>query len=144
MATLFRAEGLQVTEELIRSEQGTFAIADVRSAWVARKRIGRGSRLLTAVLGIGAVLALIGGAGAIGWLTEHWVYLLWAPVVLFAAAWIGLLDPIALYLEKRRHDLWIDTPAGPVPIWRHNSVEVNKALRAIERAHERLRERYEP
>jgi Family of unknown function (DUF6232) len=140
MATLFRAEGLQVTEELIRSEPGTFAIADVRSVWVARKRIGRGSRLLTALLGIGAVLALVGGAG---WLTEHWEYLLWAPVVFFAAAWIGLLDPIALYLEKRHHDLWIDTPAGAVPIWRHNSVEVNKALRAIGRARERLRERYE-
>ncbi len=143
MATLFRADGLQVTEEWIRSVPGTFAVGDVRSAWVARKQIGRGSRVLSALLGVAAVVALIGGAGAAGWLTEHWEFLLAAPVVFFVAAWIGLLDPIAIYLEKRHHDLCIDTPAGAVRIWRNNSVEVNKALRAIERARERQREQYE-
>jgi hypothetical protein len=143
MATLFREDGLQVTEEWIRSVPGTFAISDVRSAWAARKQIGRGSRLLSALLGIAAVVALIGGAGASGWLIEHWEYLLAAPVVFFVAAWIGLLDPIAIYLEKRHHDLWIATDRGAVRIWRNNSVEVNKALRAIQRAQERLHEQHE-
>ena len=143
MATLFRAAELQVTEEWIRALPGTFAIKDVRSAWSTRRRVSRGSRLLTALLGVGLVLVLIGGAGLTGWLTDNWMWLLAAPVVFFAAAWIGLLDPIAIYMEKRHHELWIATDSTAVAVWKDNAVEVNKALRAIQRARERYLERFD-
>jgi len=143
MATLFSEDGLQVTDEWIRSVPGNFAIRDVRSTWVTRKQIGRGSRLLTALLGAGAMLVLIGGAGASGWLSRNWTYLLWTPLIVVVAGAIGLLDPLAVYLEKRHHELWIATDSVAVRVWKHNSVEVHKALRAIQRARERNQEQYE-
>ena len=143
MAVWFREEGLQVTDDWIRSHAGAFAIRDVRRVWVTRRQISRGSRLMTAALGAGVVLVVIGGAGATGWLTRNWVWLLAAPAVFFLAASIGLFDPVAIYLEKRHHQLWIATDTTAAPIWKHNNVEVNKALRAIERARERHREQYE-
>jgi hypothetical protein len=143
MTLLFHTEGLQVTDDWIRSTSGTFAIPDVRNAWVTRRQIGRGSRFLTAGLGLAAGLILIGVAGASGWLTRNWVWLLGAPVAFFVAAGIGLLDPVAIYLEKRHHELWIATDTVAVRLWKHNSVEVNKALRSIQRARERHREQYE-
>ncbi|HEX6873566.1 MAG TPA: DUF6232 family protein, partial [Micromonosporaceae bacterium] len=143
MATLFRDDGLCITDDWIRARPGTFAISEVRTAWVTRRQVGRGSRVLTAVLGIVAVLAVIGTAGLTGWLTHNWWWILAAPVIFFLAAAIGLLDPVAIYLEKRHHELWITTNTTAVRLWKHNSVEVNKALRAIHRACERHRERYE-
>jgi hypothetical protein len=143
MAILFRADELQVTEDWIRAPSGTFPIRDVRSAWVTRRQIGRGSRLMTAALGAGALLIVIGGAGATGWLTRNWIWIVAAPAFFFVAAAIGLLDPIAIYLEKRHHELWIATDSVAVRVWKQNSVEVNKALRAIQRARERHREQYE-
>jgi hypothetical protein len=143
MTVLFQTEGLQVTDEWIRSTSGTFAIPDVRNAWVTRRQIGRGSRFLTAGLGFGGGLIVIGLAGTSGWLTRNWVWLLAAPVIFFVAAGIGLLDPIAIYLEKRHHELWIATDTVAVRLWKHNNVEVNKALRSIQRARERHREQYE-
>jgi hypothetical protein len=140
---LFHAENLQVTNDWIKAPSGAFAIKDVRSAWVTRRQIGRGSRWLMAALGTGALLIVIGGAGATGWLTRNWIWLLAAPAFFFLAAAIGLLDPIAIYLEKRHHELWIATDSVAVRVWKHNSVEVNKALRAIQRARERHREQYE-
>jgi len=143
MAVLFRAQALQVTDEWIRSGAGTFAIRDIRNAWVTRRQVNRGSRMLTAGLGVGAMLILIGGAGATGWLTRNWMWLLAAPVIFLAAAWIGLLDPVAIYLEKRHHELWIATDAGSALVWKANSVEANKALRQIQRARERHQEQYD-
>ena len=64
-------------------------------------------------------------------------------MLVFVAAGIGLLDPVAVYHEKRHHELWITTDAVSVQIWKANSVEANKALRAIQRARERHQERYE-
>jgi hypothetical protein len=143
MALFFREDGLQVSDDWIRARSGSFAIRDIRRVWVTRRQLARGSRLLTTALGAGLVLVAIGGAGTAGWLTRYWMWLLAAPVVLFLAAAIGLLDPVAIYLEKRHHELWIATDTMAVQIWKHNSVEVNKALRAIERACERHREQYE-
>ena len=144
MATLFRAHTLQVTDDWIRSGAGTFAIRDVRSAWVTRRQTNRGSRWLTAGLGVGGILIIIGGVGATGWLTRNWMWLLAAPVIFLAAAWIGLLDPVAIYLEKRHHELWITTDGGSALVYKANSVEANKALRQIQRARERYQEQYEP
>jgi hypothetical protein len=143
MALLFRSDHLQVTEDWIRSSAGTFAIRDIRSAWVTRKQIGRGSRLTTGLLGVAALLVVIGGAGATGWLEANWVWLAASPVLFFVAAGIGLLDPIAIYLEKRHHELWIATDKVSVRLWKANAIEANKALRAIQRARERHREQYE-
>jgi hypothetical protein len=143
MAVLFHSSGLQVTDNWIRTDAGAFAVRDVRRAWVTRRQLGRGSRLLTAGLGFTGLLVLIGGVGVSGWLNRNWIWILAAPVLFFAAATVGLLDPIAIYLEKRHHELWIATDAVAVQIWRHNRVEVHKALRAIQRARERAREQNE-
>ena len=83
------------------------------------------------------------GSSATGWLKGHWLWILAAPVLFFAAAAIGLLDPVAIYLEKRHHELWIVTDTVAVNIWRANRIEVHKALRAIQRARERAREQNE-
>jgi hypothetical protein len=143
MATLFRADDLQITDEWIRAVPGTFPISDVRSAWSTRHGASRGSRLMTALLGIGAVLVVVGGIGMTGWLTRNWMWVLAAPLLFFAAAAIGLLDPVAIYLEKRHHELWIATNSVEVKVWKHNAVEVNKAIRAIQRARERYVDRFD-
>jgi hypothetical protein len=143
MGFLFRTDQLHVTDEWIRSAAGTFAIRDIRNAWVTRRQIGRGSRLITGLLGVAALLIVIGGAGATGWLAHNWMWVLATPVLFFVSAAIGLLDPVAIYLEKRHHELWIATDTVSVRLWKANSIEVNKALRAIQRARERHREQYE-
>jgi len=143
MTVLFHESGLQVTDDWIRTDSGSFPIREVRRAWVTRRQLGRGSRLMTAGLGFGALLVLVGGVGATGWFNRNWLWILAAPVLFFAAAAIGLLDPIAIYLEKRHHELWIGTDTVAVQIWRHNRIEVHKALRAIQRARERDREQNE-
>jgi hypothetical protein len=140
MTTLFRADDLQVTDDWIRAVSGTFRIPEVRNVWVTRRQAGRGNRFMTTALGIGVLLVLIGGAGATGWLTRNWAWLLATPVLLLVAAWIGLLDPIAVYLEKRHHELWIATDSVAVRVWKANAVEARKALRAIERARERYQD----
>jgi Family of unknown function (DUF6232) len=137
MAMLFRADDLLITDEWIRADTGTVAIGDVRQVWVARRQAGRGSRVMTAILGAGVLLVIIGGVGATGWLTRNWVWLLAAPLLFVVAAHIGLLDPIAVYLEKRHHELWIATDTMAMPIYKANAVEANKALRAIQRGSER-------
>ena len=143
MARLFDENGLQITDDWIRTPAGTFAIAEVRAAWVTRRQATRGNRWLTAGLGAGFVLVLVGGAGMSGWLARYWVWLLASPVVFFVVAAVGLLDPIAIYLEKRHHELWITTGTVSVLLWKANKVEVRKALRQIQRARERHREAYE-
>ena len=143
MARLFDEEGLQITDGWIRTRTGSYAIGAVREAWVTRRQVTRGSRLLTAGLGAGVVLVFIGGAGMTGWLSRNWIWLLFSPVFFFIGASIGLFDPIAIYLEKRHHGLWITTNTGTVMLWKANKVEVSKALRQIQRARERHREQYE-
>jgi hypothetical protein len=137
VARLYDHDGLVVTENWILTPTARYAIADVRHAWVTRRQLGRGSRWFTYGLGTGFVLVLLGGAGLTGWLSHGWLWLLAAPVLLFVAGTIGLLDPIAIYLEKRRHELWITTTAGSVLVWKANAVELGKALRQINRARQR-------
>jgi hypothetical protein len=78
-----------------------------------------------------------------GWLTRNWLWLLASPIIFFAAASIGLFDPVAIYLEKRHHELWIATDTTAIRLWKANRIEVSKALRQIQRARERHREQYE-
>lgn len=137
MAMLFHADGVQVTEDWVRGPAGTIRVADVRRVWVTRRQTSRGSRALTATLGFAVVLVVLGGAGLSGWLTRNWLWILAAPVIFLVVAWIGLLDPLAVYLEKRHHELWVATDTVALMIYKANSVEANKALRAIERAVER-------
>jgi hypothetical protein len=137
---LFHAADLQISEELIRTPAGRLRIADVRRVWVTR-RAGRGSRTMTAALGVAAVLVVIGGVGLSGWLADNWPWLLTAPVIFVVVVHFGLLDPIAIYLEKRHHELWVATDHEALCIFRANSVEARKAQRAIERAAERRAER---
>jgi hypothetical protein len=115
-------------------------MAGVREAWVTRRQAARGGRWMTGALATGAMLVLIGGVGLTGWLTRNWTWLLATPLVLLLAGSIGLLDPVAIYLEKRHHELWIATDDGPVLLWKANAVEVGKALRQIQRARQRLRD----
>jgi hypothetical protein len=144
MARLFTEQGLQITDEWIRTPRGTYPISGVREAWVTRRQITRGSRLLTAGLGAGFVLVLVGGAGMTGWFSRNWLWLLASPVLFFLAASVGLFDPVAIYLEKRHHELWIVTDTNlAVRLWKANKVEVHKALRQIQRARERHREQFE-
>ena len=136
MATLFRSDELIVTDEGICTAAGVVAIGDIRQVWVAR-RVGPGGRLLTGLLGAGVMAIIIAIVGASGWLTRNWIWLLAAPVIFVVAAHFGLVDLIAIYLEKRHHQLWIATDQTAMPIYRANSVEAKKAMRAIQRAHER-------
>jgi hypothetical protein len=137
VARLYEHDGLVVTENWILTPTARYPIADIRQAWVTRHQVSRGSRWFTYGLGTGFVLVLLGGAGLTGWLSRSWLWLLAAPVLLFVAGTIGLLDPIAIYLEKRHHELWVTTSAGSVLVWKANAVELGKALRQINRAHER-------
>jgi hypothetical protein len=137
MTRLFDQRGLQVSEEWIQTPTGLYGMADVHHAWVTRRRANRGSRWLTIGLAAGAVLVLAGGAGLTGWLIRHWLWLLAAPLLVLGLGSIGLLDPIAIYLEKRHHELWITTGTGDVLLWRANAVEARKALRQIQRARQR-------
>lgn len=126
MGVLYERPGIRITDEWLRCQVGTYAIRDLRSAWVTRRQVTRGSRLLTAGLGVGALLVLIGGAGLSGWLTRNWTWLLFSPVLFFVAASIGLLDPVAIYLEKRHHELWIQTDTQAVRVWKANKIEVTR------------------
>jgi len=143
MAVLYERPGIKVTDEWIRCDIGTYSIRDLRSAWVTRRQASRGSRMLTAGLSAGAVLVLVGGAGMSGWLNRNWTWILASPLLFFVAGSIGLLDPVAIYLEKRHHELWIQTDTHAVRAWKANKIEVNKALRQLQRARERHREEYE-
>ena len=139
MALLFRDrdDALKVTDHWIQSTTaGNIAIRDVRQVWVAR-RTGAGSRAVTILLGAGVLMVIIGAVGATGWFTRNWIWLLAAPFLFMIAVHFGLLDLLAIYLEKRHHELWVSTATIAMPIYRANLVEARKAQRAIERASER-------
>jgi hypothetical protein len=137
MVRLYDHDGLVVTDDWILTPAGRYKISDVRDSWVTRRQLGRGSRWFTYGLGVGTILILLGASGLTGWLTRNWLWLLTAPVIVLAAGTIGLLDPIAIYLEKRHHELWITTDAGSVRVWKANAVEAGKAMRQINRARQR-------
>jgi len=140
MAILFNERELLVTEECVRTTTHEYPIRLVRRVWITLPESTRGVRLTVTAVLVGAVVAVAAWALASGWLTDHWIAV---PVLIIAAVvagWAGFLDPLAVYLEKRRHDLWIDVDGMPVRVWSDNKVEVNKAVRAIERARERHRD----
>jgi hypothetical protein len=143
IARLYDHDGLVVTDDWILTPTGRYRISDVQDAWATRRQLTRGSQWFTYGLGTGAVLVLVGAAGLTGWLTRNWLWLLATPVILLAAGTIGLLDPIAIYLEKRHHELWITTDDGSVRVWKANAVEVGKALRQINRARQRHYDAYD-
>ena len=138
MVRLYDHDGLVVTEGWIQTPTARYAIADIRNAWATRRQVGRGGRWFTYGLGTGALLILLASAGLTGWFTRNWLWLLATPVIVLAAGAIGLLDPVAIYLEKRHHELWITTDGGSVRVWKANAVEVGKALRQSNRARQRL------
>lgn len=134
MRTLFDAGGLQVTEEWVRYGRGRVPVAAIREVWVARPPApARRWPALVALL-----VALAAGAAWFiwrDWLTEHWTTVIIATVVLVALFVWGIgLDLLTYHFEHRDHDLWITDGTRRLHIWRHNEVEVNKALRAINRA----------
>lgn len=137
MVRLYEHDGLVVTDDWIRTPTRQYRISDVQDAWVTRRQVTRGGRWFTYGLGAGAVLVLLGAAGLTGWLTRNWLWLLATPVAFLVAGAIGLLDPIAIYLEKRHHELWITTDGGSIRVWKANAVEVGKAMRQINRARQR-------
>lgn len=143
MARLYDHGGLVVTDDWILTPTARYKISDVRDAWVTRRQPTGGGRWLTYGLGAAAMLVLLSAAGLTGWLTRNWLWLLAAPVIFLVAGAIGLLDPIAIYLEKRHHQLWITTGAGSVQVWKANAVEVGKALRQINRARQRFFDAYD-
>jgi hypothetical protein len=140
MAILFNERGLLVTDECVRIPGSEFPISRVRHAWVTLPESTRGLRLVTTGILVACLVPLAAWAIISGWLADHWIALPLAIGFVVVAAWAGLLDPIALYLEKRRHELWIDVDGTHYRVWQNNKVEVNKALRAITRAGERHRD----
>ena len=143
MAVLFRERGLQVTDDCIYSTAGKIPITEVRLAWTELPRATRGRRFGTVVVLLGLVLLLFLWAWSSGWLSRNAVMIPGFLVLFAIATWGGLLDPIAVWREKRRHELWVSTDAFSVKVWANNSVEVNKAVRAIHRARERMRDAQE-
>jgi hypothetical protein len=141
MVRLYDHSGLVVTEEWIRTPTAQYRISDVLDAWTTRP--ASGARWFTYGLAAGVAVILLTGAGLTGWLTRNWLWLLATPIILLGAGAIGLLDPIAIYLEKRHHELWITTPTGSVRVLKANGVEVGKALRQINRARERQLDAYD-
>ena len=140
MAILFNERDLLVTDECVRTPRREYPIPRVRRAWVSLPESTRGLRLVVTALLVGVVVAAATWALTTGWLADHWVAV---PLFIIAAAvagWAGFLDPLAVYLEKRRHDLWLDVDGVAVRVWSDNKVEVNKAVRAIDRARERHRD----
>jgi hypothetical protein len=138
MVRLYDHDGLVVTDDWILTPTARYRISDVQDAWVTRRQVTRGSRWFTYGLSAGAMLVLLGAAGLTGWLTRNWLWLLATPVILLVAGTIGLLDPVAIYLEKRHHELWITTNDGSARVWKANAVEAGKAMRQINRARQRL------
>jgi hypothetical protein len=143
MTVLFREKGLQVTDDWVHSNAGNIPIAEIRSVWNELPRATRGRRFGTMVVLIGLVLLLFAWAVASGWLQRNAISIPGFLVLFAIATWGGLLDPIAVWREKRRHELWVSTDAYSVKVWANNSVEVNKAVRAIQRAQERMRDAQE-
>ncbi|GAA1789786.1 hypothetical protein GCM10009682_09860 [Luedemannella flava] len=140
MAILFHERDLLVTDERVRTPTREYPIYRVRRAWVSLPESTRGLRLIVTAVLVGVVVAVAGWAVASGWLTDHWVTVPLFIVAAGIAGWAGFLDPLAIYLEKRRHDLYLDVDGVPVRVWSNNKVEVNKAIRAIDRARERHRD----
>ena len=110
---------------------------------MTRRRLGRGSRLITAR----PRHRPPAGRDRRRWArpdgcNRNWLWILAAPVLFFAAAAIGLLDPVAIYCEKRHHELWIATGTVAPDLAARTGSRSHKAMRPIQRARERDREQH--
>jgi hypothetical protein len=138
MRTLFDAAGLQVTEEWVRAAGARIPVTRIQDVWVARPP--RATRRWPALVAL-VVFVLAGVAWFIwrDWFSTHWATLVVGGVAIGALFIWGIgLDLLTYHIEHRDHDLWISDGKRRLRIWRHNEVEVNKALRAINRARDLL------
>jgi hypothetical protein len=136
MRTHFDAGGLQVTDEWVRSGATLVPVSRIRDVWVSRPPAP--TRRWPAWAALGASLAVaVAWFTWHGWLTRHWPVVIILTVVLVALfVWGVGLDLLTYHFEHRDHDLWISDGRRRVRVWRHNEIEVNKAVRAIGRARE--------
>ncbi|MFC7483177.1 DUF6232 family protein [Luedemannella flava] len=109
-------------------------VAAIREVWVARPP--RPDRRWPAIAGALTLLAaMVAGLIFRAWLAEYWLAALLVGLAVVAFLfWAVGLDVLTYHIEHRDHDLWISDGRRRLHIWRHNEVEVNKALRAINRA----------
>ena len=141
MTTFFDASGLHITDEWVQAGGHRYALGEIRRAWAERPtRTGGGHAVARWTLVIGGAFVLIGAVlwPLVGpWLASHlWVLTVGVPAFLVLLFWQVGLDLLGHHKENRPFDLRIDTPAGAQTLLTDNEVEVNKALRALDRARE--------
>jgi len=130
--TLFDAAGLHVTDEWVQAGGNRYPIGEIDRVWAARPPRRR-PRTLALVLLIAAGVAAVAGLTAL--VIHNWVLVVvGAPIVVVFILFGGPLDLVTHRLENRPHELLISTRGRVRPVLSDNSVEVNKALRAVMRA----------
>jgi hypothetical protein len=138
--TYFESPGLHITDEWVWAGGSRYAPGEIRRAWperppgTGRHAIGR----WVLVVGVACVLVGVMLWPFVGpWVGAHlWVLTVAVPAFLALLFWQVGLDVLGHHKENRPFHLWIDTPAGAVTVLTDNEVEVNKALRALDRARE--------
>jgi hypothetical protein len=136
--TYFDGAGLLITDEWVQAGDARFPLGAIRRAWTARPSRVNGHVVTRWTLVGLAALAILGVTlwPFVGdWVAAHW-WLLAVGVPLFGALlfWQVGLDVLGHHVENRPFCLWIATDAGSTSLLRDNEVEVNKALRALNRA----------
>jgi Family of unknown function (DUF6232) len=140
--TYFESAGLQITDEWLQAGGARYPLGAIRRAWSERpsKDGGGGHAIARWTLVLGGACVLIGAVlwPFVGpWVGEHlWVLTIGVPAFLLLLFWQVGLDLLGHHKENRANHLWIDTPVGAVTVLTDNEVEVNKALRALDRARE--------
>ena len=138
MRTFFDGAGLIITDEWVQAGDDRFALGEIRRAWTGTPSrtgghvVGRWTLvLLAAVLVVGVTFWPIVGA----WVAAHWwVLAIGVPAFGVLLFWQIGIDLLIRRKEHRPHQLWIDTSVGERSVLTDNEVEVNKALRALDRA----------
>jgi hypothetical protein len=141
VTTFFEAAGLHISDECVQAGGVRYPHEEIRRAWAERPPgSGAGHTISRWALVIGGACVLLGAVfwPFIGpWVGEHlWLLTIGVPALLALLFWQFGLDLIGHHKENRPYHLWIDTPGGPVAALTDNEVEVNKALRALDRARE--------
>lgn len=139
MTTFFEAAGLHITDEWVQAGGHRYGLGEIRRAWTDRPS-GGGHAIARSALVIGGACVLLGVVlwPVVGpWVGAHlWALTIGGPALLALLFWQFGLDLLGHHKENRPYHLWIDTPAGAVAVLTDNEVEVNKALRALDRARE--------
>jgi len=140
VTTFFDTSGLHITNEWVQAGGHRYAVGEIRRAWAERPPTRGGHAIARWTLVIGGAFVLIGAVlwPVVGpWLASHlWVLTVGVPAFLLLLFWQVGLDLLGHHKENRPYHLWIDTSAGPLAVLTDNEVEVNKALRALDRARE--------